>query len=144
MPGVAMTKTLDDFLSELQGLVDERAEEEFGPVILERWRDPGHFRSPDEVDSLAAPDTTVNGIRFAVRLEHGTVAEAVYYTDRCGAQAACCETAALLAVGRTADQAARITARDILDDVGGLPENKAQYASRAAAALRKAVRAATN
>ena len=136
-----MAKTLDDFLKELQDTVDERAEREFGPVILERWRSPAHFRSLVEVAAVARPDTAVNGIQFVVELEGGVVSRAVYHTDRCGAQAACCETAALLAVGRSVEQASRLTARHILDDVGGLPENKSQYASRAAAALRKAARA---
>ncbi len=136
-----MGKTLDDFLAELQDTVDERAEAEFGPVIVERWRAPARFRPLDEVARMAAPETGATGILFAVRLEGGAVADAVYYTDRCGAQAACCETAAMLALGRTVDQAARITAKDILEDVGGLPEDKSQYASRAAAALRRAIRA---
>ena len=96
-----MGKTLDDFLAELQGTVDTRVEQEFGPVILERWRDPAHFRALEEVAALAAPDTAANGILFAVRQEDGVVAEALYYTERCGAQAACCETAALLAKGRS-------------------------------------------
>ncbi len=139
-----MGKTLDDFLTELQDTVDHKAEGEFGPVILDRWRSPAHFRPLAEVAPLAAPDTAANGIQFAVRLDGDVVAEVTYYTERCGAQAACCETAALLAKGRPADQAARITAKDILDDVGGLPENKSQYASRAAAALRKAVRSAVS
>lgn len=133
-------KTLDDFLTELQDTVDERVEDEFGPVILGRWRSPAHFRQLADLEGLTVSEASANGIIFAVRVDGGVVAEALYYTERCGAQAACCETAALLAQGRTAEEAARITARDILDDVGGLPQSKSQYAARAASALRRAIR----
>ena len=77
--------------------------------------------------------------RITVRIAGGKIAEARFKTFGCSAAIASASMVTTLAEGRTVEDAARISAEDVLNALGGLPPAKEGCALMAAGALRSAV-----
>jgi nitrogen fixation NifU-like protein len=77
--------------------------------------------------------------RITVRVSGGKVAEARFKTFGCSAAIASASMVTTLATGRAVDEAARISAQDVLAALGGLPPEKEGCALMAAGALRSAL-----
>jgi nitrogen fixation NifU-like protein len=88
----------------------------YGEVIRERWRRP-RYRGELPPPALAAEDVNPlcgDRVRLTVRLQDGAV-EAVRFTgDSCAICTASADVLGELVEGRTAADAARVTADDVL------------------------------
>jgi nitrogen fixation protein NifU and related proteins len=87
-----------------------------------------HFRNPRHVGELPPPAVTVEVsnpvcgdiFRLSARFENGRIAEAAYRTRGCTASIATGSAVTEWLTGRTAVEAARLTAEEIEEAVGGL------------------------
>lgn len=66
------------------------------------------------------------------------IVRATYESNGCPSSIACASAAAELLVGRTIDQARKLTGRDLLLLLGGLPEGKGHCADMAVVAVQNA------
>ena len=106
-----------------------------------------HFTNPRNVGVVEDPDgrgqdsnpSCGDFTRITVRIADGKVAAAKFKTFGCSAAIASASIVTTLAEGRPVDDAARISAEDVLAALGGLPENKEGCARMAAGALRSAL-----
>ena len=79
-------------------------------------------------------------MKIWLRVRNGTIAQATFWTDGCGTSIAAGSMVTELAEGVTAIEALRITQQEVLDALGGLPEESVHCAVLAANTLREAVR----
>src|SRR5262249_13045294 len=95
-----------------------------------------HFKNPRNVGELPPPAITVEVsnpvcgdiLRLSARFEQGRIVEVRYRTRDCTASIAAGSTLTELLQGKTGDEAARLTARDVEEAVGGLG-NESKHAA---------------
>ncbi len=92
-----------------------------------------HFRNPRNVGEIAAPDGTAtvgslacgDALQFQFKLgADGKIAEAKFKTFGCASAIASSSALTEMVIGKTLDEARKITNKDIADYLGGLPPQK--------------------
>lgn len=109
-----------------------------------------HFLNPRNVGQLAAADGRGEATNhdcgdtalFTVTVADGAVTAAQFASQSCAGGIACCSMATEWATGRAIVEVMSLTARDLADALGGLPDAKLGCAEMAVGALHEAVRAA--
>jgi len=103
-----------------------------------------HFRNPRNVGELGPPARVVEVsnpacgdiLRLSARVEEGRVVEAQYRTRGCTASIAAGSALTELVAGKTLEEIARLTARDVEAALDGLPNESKHAAVLAADAAR--------
>lgn len=116
-------------------------EETYSQTVIE------HIREPRNVGSMANADghAMITGpcgdtMSIWLRVRDGVVTQASFWTDGCGTTVAAGSMATELAKGKRAAQALTISQQEVLDALGGLPEDSVHCAHLAANTMRAAVR----
>jgi nitrogen fixation NifU-like protein len=106
-----------------------------------------HAMNPKNVGSMANADgfAAVTGpcgdtMEIWLRVREGRITGATFWTDGCGTTIAAGSMITELAKEKTITEAMKITQHDVLDALGGLPEESMHCALLAANTLRAAVR----
>lgn len=135
-----MSNEFDDFVNGLQDQILEEAQQAYGKVAYDLWRDLKHFGPLANANGVSAVTGSCGDtIRIYLRIEDDTVREAGFTTDGCGSSQVCGSMAADLALGRPCDALAEISGELILEKLGGLPEDDHHCAWLAANALHEAL-----
>jgi nitrogen fixation NifU-like protein len=136
-----MPQEFDDSFKELEQSVME----DMRKVYSEKTID--HFLNPRNLGKIPAPDgfasmTGLHGntMQIYLRIKDSKVMNASFWTDGCGCSIASASTVTDLAKGKTALEAQKITQQDILDALGGLPEDDLHCALLAANTLKEAIK----
>jgi nitrogen fixation NifU-like protein len=79
-------------------------------------------------------------ITIYLRIENDVVSKARFETTGCGSSQVSGEVACEYAQGKTVEQAGMLDGKDVLETLGGLPEENEHCAYLAAETLREAVR----
>ena len=106
-----------------------------------------HFTNPRNVGVIEQPDgrgadsnpSCGDFTRITVRIADGSIADVRFKTFGCSAAIASASMVTTLALGKPVDEAAAISAADVLRALGGLPQAKEGCALMAAGALRSAL-----
>jgi len=101
-------------------------------------RNVGSMSNADGFGSVTGPCGDTMEIWLMVK--EGKIVKATFWTDGCGTSIAAGSMVTELAEGVTAIEALRITQQEVLDALGGLPEDSVHCALLAANTLREAVR----
>jgi len=101
-------------------------------------RNVGSMSNADGFGSVTGPcgDT----MEIWLRVKEGKVVNATFWTDGCGTSIAAGSMVTELTKGMRATEALGITQQEVLDALGGLPEESVHCAVLAANTLREAVR----
>ena len=103
------------------------------------FRHGGAMEAPTSVGKSSCdgrpPFTT-----FYLRLSEGRVSDASFQTFGCGVAIAACEALAALAIGRKWEECAAIDAREVIEFLEGVPEDKQFCVDLALAACQAALR----
>lgn len=102
-----------------------------------RSRNLGEMENADGFGRITGPcgDT----MEIWLRVQGNVVVTATFATDGCGATVACGSLLTELARGKTVPQALGISQQDVLDALGGLPEDNVHCALLAVNTLREAI-----
>jgi nitrogen fixation NifU-like protein len=132
---------LDDMVQELEERIRKEEMKRYSTRVLNEAKDPGNFgriKEPDCWASITGPcgDT----MEFSLRVDHGLIKDIRFVTDGCGSSIACGSITTKMVMKRTLKEALAITEGDILEELGGLPEENRHCARLAADTLHEAIR----
>jgi nitrogen fixation NifU-like protein len=113
----------------------------YGPTVLDHWKHPRHLGLLEDPDGYArVRGTCGDTMEMSVRMDRDVVAACGFQTDGCGTTVVCGSAATWLAKDRTfIDALGAVSARGILELLGGLPEGDVHCAELAAETLRRAL-----
>ncbi|MBN1190919.1 MAG: iron-sulfur cluster assembly scaffold protein [Dehalococcoidales bacterium] len=131
-----MTDQYDD----LQEMVLEDARKDFSETVIDHFMNPrnlGKIEHADGIASITGPcgDT----MQIFIKVNRGSISEISFMTDGCGASIASASMTTVLAAGKSLAEAQSISQQDILNALGGLPEDNMHCALLASNTLKAAV-----
>ena len=135
-----MAEEFDDPFKELEQSVMEDMKSVYSEKTIDHFLNPrnlGGITAPDGFGRITGPcgDT----IEICLKVSDGKVMNASFWTDGCGPSIASGSMVTELAKGKSILEAQRITQQDILDALGGLPEDNLHCALLAANTLKEAI-----
>jgi len=106
-----------------------------------------HFRAPRNVGEIENPSgvgeigNPVCGdmMTFYVKIENNILKDVKFKTFGCGAAIAVSSMVSEMAIGKTVEEAMKITNADVAKELGGLPPNKLHCSNLGADALHRAI-----
>ncbi len=135
-----MTTDFDRFVDELQQQIIEEARVVYSDEVVET------FYNPKNLGRMAEPDAygIVHGwcgdtMEIYLRLNGERIAEATFMTDGCGPTVACGSKLTTMVCGMSLEEAGGLTPEDLLEALGGLPEESVHCAELAVNTLREAI-----
>jgi nitrogen fixation NifU-like protein len=136
-----MGQEFDDSFKELEQTVMEDMKQVYSEKTIDRFLNPrnlGEIPGHDGSGRITGPcgDT----MQIHLKVKDGKVANASFWTDGCGPSIASGSMATELAKGKSVPEAQRITQQNILDALGGLPEESLHCALLAADTLKEAIK----
>ena len=114
---------------------------EYNERVLAHFLDPhnvGMIEDPDGVGQLGDPSCGDVFLMF-VKVRDNRLADIKYLVRGCGAAIATCSALSDIAMGKTIQEAMRLTDDDIARELGGLPLEKLHCSNLAASVLHRAI-----
>ena len=136
-----MTQEFSDSFKKLEQSAIEDMARVYSGKTIDHFLNPrnlGEIPAPDGFGRLAGPcgDT----MEISIKVRNGRIINACFWTDGCGTTIASSSMVTELAKGKSVSEARKITQQDILDALGGLPEDSLHCALLAANTLKEAIR----
>jgi nitrogen fixation NifU-like protein len=136
-----MAERLNDSFGELEQAVMDDMKQIYSELTIDRFLKPrnlGKMPGPDGFARITGSCGDTMEIYLKVR--DGRVLNTSFWTDGCGPSIASGSMVTELAKGKSIPEARRITQQDILDALGGLPEESLHCALLAADTLKEAIK----
>ena len=131
---------LDEFVEEVQREIDRKEEETYSERVIEEYRDPKNIGWMEDSDGAAKfKGPCGDTMEVYLRVEGGRIKDIRFFTDGCGPSIACGSMLTQMARGRTLDGAADLSKDELIEALGGLPEESLHCAELAVTTLRKAL-----
>ena len=113
----------------------------YSEVVIDHAQNPrnvGSIHNADGSASVTGPcgDT----MEIWLKVQNGTIRQATFWTDGCGTTIAAGSMVTELVKGKTIANALRISQQDVLDALGGLPEDSLHCALLAANTVKEAAK----
>jgi len=136
--------TEDDLLKiikELQKKIEYDEKKTYSKVVIREYRNPTNFgviNHPDADGVIKGPcgDT----MKITIKIENGKIQDARFWTDGCGATLACGNMLTKIIKGKTRREALRISEKDLINNLDGLPKEHSHCAKLAVITLHKALK----
>ena len=136
-----MAEKLDDPFKELAQSIMQDMKEVYSEKTIDHFLNPrnlGEISAPDGFGRITGPcgDT----MEICLKVRDNRVMNACFWTDGCGTTIASGSMVTELAKGKSVLEAQKIRQQDILDALGGLPEDSLHCALLAANTLKEAIK----
>ncbi len=126
---------------ELQDLVPADARSIYSETVIDHAMAPRNLEAIQNADGFASERGPCGDtMEIWLRIKSGCIARATFMTDGCGPSIASGSMVTEMATGKSTGEAHRITQRDVLDALGGLPEDSEHCALLAAKTLKAALK----
>ena len=126
---------------ELQELILEDARKIYSETTIDHFMKPRNLGDMDDADGFARVISSCGDtMEIWLKVKDGTITNATFITDGCGTSIASGSMVTELAKGRSVNEARRISQQDVLNALGGLPEESEHCALLAADALKEAIK----
>ena len=114
----------------------------YNEVVLDHYRHPRNVGEIEGSPATAQVGDPATGdvLKISLRIEDGRVVEARFKSFGCTAAIAAGSMTTLLVAGRSVGEAERLTNRDVMEALGGLPESKIGCSVLAEQAIKEALR----
>jgi len=131
---------LDEAVEAMQRQIIEQALREYSAIVVEHWTHPRNQYAMDNPDGYARiKGPCGDTMEFFLRVQNGKIADASFLTDGCITSISSGSMAVELTVGKSLAEARAVSAENILNELGGLPEESQHCAVLASDTLRAAV-----
>lgn len=115
--------------------------EAYSEAVVEHSMNPRNLGDMADADGFAkVTGPCGDTMQLWLKLKGDTILEASFFTDGCGTSIASGSMVTELAKGKKLGQARRISQKDVLDALGGLPEESEHCALLAADTLKAAIK----
>ena len=114
----------------------------YSPIVLDHYRNPrnvGEIQGSVATAQVGDP-ATGDVLKISLRIVDDRVVEARFKSFGCTAAIAVGSMATVLITGKTLPEIARMTNREVVDALGGLPDSKIGCSVLAEQAIREALR----
>ncbi|MBI5252176.1 MAG: iron-sulfur cluster assembly scaffold protein [Desulfomonile tiedjei] len=126
----------DDPFDEVEDMILEDAGKVFPQRVIDLFMGPKNFGVLDRFDHYSAIEGACGEtVIIYVAVSEGRIDRISFVTDGCGPTLACSSAVTCLAAGLALSEAVNLTSRDLIDYLGGLPQDKVQCAEVAVRAL---------
>ena len=132
---------LKNYADALQEQLMQQMRKVYSEAVIERWQNPRNVGKIDNPDGYGK----VKGIcgdtmEIFLKIEKNKISECTFMTDGCGTSMAAGSMATEITKDKTFTEAlAKVSAEEILKQLGGLPEDSAHCAQLASETLRRAL-----
>ena len=136
-----MAQEFDDAFKELEQSIMEDMKKVYSEKTIDHFLNPrnlGEIHAPDGFGRVTGPcgDT----MEICLKVTDGRVMNASFWTDGCGPSIASGSMVTEMAKGKSFSEAQKFTQQDVLDALGGLPEDNLHCALLAANTLEVAIK----
>jgi nitrogen fixation protein NifU and related proteins len=109
--------------------------------VMDHFRNPRNVGEIENADGIGEVGNPVCGdmMTFYVKVEDGRLKDVKFKTFGCGAAIAVSSMVSEMAIGKTVEEALKITNAMVAQELGGLPPNKLHCSNLGADALHKAI-----
>lgn len=114
---------------------------EYSERLIQEFRNPQNVGEIDAPDGFATHNSEACGdyLELYLRIEGGKILDAKFKTFGCAAAIASSSVLTRMVIGRTLEEAEKITKEDVIQALDGMPEPKVHCSLLAVDALRKAL-----
>ena len=132
-----MSSEVDD----LQALVMADARKIYSKTVIDHAMNPRNLGEMQDADGFAkVAGSCGDTMEIWLKVMDGIITQTAFYTDGCGTSIASGSMVTEMAKGKSIGEATKISQQDILNALGGLPDESEHCALLAANTLREAVR----
>jgi len=132
-----MTSSWEQF----QELIKAEMRKIYSEIAIDHSMNPRNLGGMEDADGLAkVTGPCGDTMEIWLEVKNGTIADAAFMTNGCGTSIASGSMVTELAKGRSIAEAQRIMQQDVLNALGGLPEESVHCALLAADTLKAAIR----
>ena len=130
----------DRMIADLQEQIRQQEREIYSPQVIEEALSPHNLRRMAESDAQAV----VRGwcgdtMKIYLRLNGDRIEQASFMTDGCGPTVACGSKLTAMVCGKSLEETGAVGPEDLLNALGGLPEESIHCAELAVNTLREAI-----
>jgi len=113
----------------------------YSEKVMDHFMNPRNVGEIKEADGAGTAGNPVCGdmMTFQIKVEDDRLADVKFKTFGCGAAIAVSSMVSEMALGKTLDEAMKITNKDVAAELDGLPSNKMHCSNLGADALHKAI-----
>ena len=113
----------------------------YSEKVMEHFRNPRNVGEIENADGVGEIGNPVCGdmMTFYVTIKDGRLTDVKFKTFGCGAAIAVSSMVSEMAIGKTVDEAMKISNADVAKELGGLPPNKLHCSNLGADALHRAI-----
>lgn len=99
---------------------------EYSEKVLEHYRHPRNVGKIDDADLIGEAGSLACGdsLKLYIKLEGNVIKDAKFQTFGCGSAVASSSILTEMIIGKTLEEAAKITNKDIAEELDGLPQEK--------------------
>ena len=113
----------------------------YSEKVMEHFQNPRNVGTIEDADGIGKVGNPVCGdmMAFYIKVNDNRLADIKFQTFGCGAAIAVSSMVSEMAMGKTIEEALKITNKSVAKELGGLPKNKLHCSNLGADALHKAI-----
>jgi nitrogen fixation NifU-like protein len=129
-----------EVFDDIEGLILEDARKTYSPKVIEHFLNPRNAGALEDSDSFNAMSGICGDtIGIYVGVDGETITRISFVTNGCGPTIACSSAITCMAKGLKIQEAMKITGKDLMEYLGGLPVEHTHCADLAVNTLRSAL-----
>ena len=113
----------------------------YNEKVMEVFKNPQHMGEVENYNAIGTVGNEVCGdiMQITMRIEDGIIKDAKFKTFGCAAAVASSSTATGMIIGKTIEEALKLTNKQVVEELQGLPPQKIHCSVLAADAIRLAI-----
>ncbi len=113
----------------------------YSDKVMEHFQNPRNVGVLKDADGVGKVGNPVCGdmMSFSIKVKDNRIEDVKFQTFGCGAAIAVSSMVSEMAMGKTIEEALKITNKSVAEELGGLPKNKLHCSNLGADALHKAI-----
>lgn len=110
--------------------------------VMDHFQNPRNVGAMEDADGKGKVGNPVCGdmMEFHIKVKDDKISDVKFKTFGCGAAIAVSSIVSEMAIGKTLDEAMKITNKQVAEELGGLPKNKLHCSNLGADALHEAIK----